>query len=420
MANDITYPHSFAAEFVKGLHQIARQEEDTSSRRRDASGANDVRGADIHRYAAMSPSERDLIIVMASSLGLQSTDSNYLLEGLERENVDAIPQYLGHDGGYHNRAQQFLGVYRALQNGHADDIVVNRYSPKDLMDKLLALYGSFFDMPRAGRISTADHINAISFIETGQPLPDEFSNQRVIDDLATFLLAEVDCGKPSVGTPAKLDVPAITPANPAWLTWMLGRAAQFTYGHEPSIDSELGELSFPYFINAITGADPELVRHASQAAIRGNAVHHIQGCMEYDKRLADVFACIVAGTYTAGRAGLPPELQQMGIHAAVYREATADGHLVLEEGALLAEYLRGIDGVRHPDALDILLQMREVSDPYSAGQHAPSASAMFSESPFADEQRSSAIGSISRPKERLALPLDIVLNYLEIQQGDRP
>ncbi|GEM_PF-6544968 len=413
MANGITYPLSFAAEFVKSLHQIARQEEDASSRRRDTLNAKDVRGADVHRYAAMSPSEQDLIIVMAASLGLPSKDSTYLLDGLERANADAIPQYLGHEGSYHDMAQQFLNIYQELQKNHAEDIVISRYSPKDLMDKLLAMYGSFFDMPRVGRISTADHINVMDLLEAGRPLPDEVADRRVIDDLATFLLEELDC-KAQTRTPARLTIPDITPTNPAWLMWMVGRTAQFTYGHQAAIDSELGELSFPYFISAVTGADPELVREASTAAIRGDPAHRIKGCMEYDRQLADVFGSIIAGTYSGG---LPAELQRMADHAAVYREATADGHLVLEESALLAEYLRGIDGVRHPDALDILLQPREVRHPYTANQRA-SLPQSFEENPFADRM-SSAIGAITRSGEKLALPLDIALDYLDMQRGDQ-
>lgn len=414
MANNITYPFGFALEFVKHLHQIARQEEDASSRERDA---RDVRGADVYRYSAMSTDERNLIKAIAPSLGLESEYSETLLDGLECANTDAIPQYLEHEGGYHDKAQQFLNIYRALQRNHADDIAVSRYSSKDLMDRLLTLYGSFFDMQRTGRISTADHINFMAFLDAGKPLPDEFSDRRVIDDLATFLLGEVDCRKAQTGTPARLELPAITPANPAWMMWMVGRTAQFTYGHDAAIDSEVGELSFPYFISAITGADPELVRKASQAAIRGDPVHRIQGCMEYDKRLASVFGSIIAGTYTGG---MLPELQRMADHAAVYRGATGDGYLTLEKKALLTEYLRGVEGVRHPDALDILLQMREVRNPYGAIQHAPSTPSLSEQSPFADERRGSAIGSIARPRENLALPLDIVLDYIEMQQGDRP
>lgn len=413
------FPPAFGQEFVKRLYQLSCQEENCRQAKPSYEAAlhSSHSPVDEMRQIGVSHSERDLVVLVGSSLGV----SGYkLLEKLERTNKSIVVSYGEEKGKLYEKAMQFLHIYQNMEGENPETMreYVARYGQKGILKKLVDYYGSFFDIFKVGKVSTADHIDIQAYIEAGVRPPADFQNPRVIADVVDFLLHQYEEKKHQQVKNDHVQLPAPTPANGAWMTWMLGYAARFYYSSDIE-DKTIGNLSFPHFMHVITGADPQFVHVASFAALGGeDELLKISGCQEQDLAIAKALESIVAGNYDLEP---PGEIQNLALHAGIYDQAMEDNHLELEELALIEEYLRCVEGIRHPSALSILLQTSPVKDP--AYIHKPRRTRQATPflgiplnklpsnaPPLPVEAISAAV--IQRPQEKTALPLQIVLDYL--------
>jgi hypothetical protein len=364
-----TYTPQFAEAFITRLYQIASQEEGVISRTSLSPDTQSARrAADDIRLAAVNQNERELILTIGDALGHRAYK---LLDALHMAGKESVPSYLSRRGAHHDKAMQFLRVLRTMEADSPSDmnLLVTTSGKEGVMKKLIDYYGSFFDILKTGRISTADHIDPQDYASMGLPLPEEAKRPKVIENLAGHLYAAYQDGadKRFDGSPVRIPLP--TPGNEAWMTWMLGYAAKFHYGSDLE-DRRIGALSFPYFLHVTTGIAPQDARMTVFAAINGeDDILRTVGRSSYDAGIATTLKNIIAGGYEGD---VQPELERIIAHRNVYEQALEDGTLEREELAILREFLRGVEGVRHPEALATLLSTTPVEHPGYALPKRPS------------------------------------------------
>ncbi len=254
----LTHPSAeFAPVFFRRLYQIARQEEERDNKAEDMAITSVRRGTDV------GMEERNLLLAIGNALNIPRP--NELLDSFEASEADMVESFLEKRGPHYNHAMQFLRIYDLTRRHMEASLLPER----DVLERLVHYYGAFFGILRTGRISTADHINQIAFVEAGRPLPKEATQVRVLDDVIDFLLTSYKQNNHAIGIQEPVSLPEPTNAHPEWKRMVLGYAAKFFYTSAKggSTRTGIGAISLPYFLYVTTGVDPEFAGFVIKTAV---------------------------------------------------------------------------------------------------------------------------------------------------------